>query len=122
MWGTLLTWIAFLLAWDCYWIQSDCIHHRDRMHGFDQRGFHDVLLGRHLIVGLNVALKRPFPLVGESELARESEMARAIWCDFTPIFFCEEHQKLTHDFLASVVPTTFLVIIDFYLRSKNSSS
>jgi len=48
MWGTLLTWIAFLLAWDCYWIQSDCIHHRDRMHGFDQRGFHDVLLGRHL--------------------------------------------------------------------------
>jgi hypothetical protein len=75
-----------------------------------------------VIVGLNVALKGPFPLVGESELARESEMARAIWCDFTPIFFCEEHQKLTHDFLASVAPTTFLVIIDFYLRSKNSSS
>jgi hypothetical protein len=28
-----------------------------------------------LIVGLDVALKGPFPLVGESELARESEMA-----------------------------------------------
>jgi hypothetical protein len=36
-----------------------------------------------LIVGLDVALKRPFPLVGESELARESELAHAIWCDFT---------------------------------------
>jgi hypothetical protein len=29
-----------------------------------------------LIVGLNVALKGPFPLVGESELSRESEMSR----------------------------------------------
>jgi hypothetical protein len=42
---------------------------------------------KSLIVGLDVALKGPFPLVGESELARESEMARAIWCDFTPNFF-----------------------------------
>jgi hypothetical protein len=29
----------------------------------------------YLIVGLNVALKGPFPLVGESELSRESEMS-----------------------------------------------
>jgi hypothetical protein len=29
----------------------------------------------YVIVGLHVTLKRPFPLVGESELARESEMA-----------------------------------------------
>jgi hypothetical protein len=28
-----------------------------------------------IIVGLHVTLKGPFPLVGESELARESEMA-----------------------------------------------
>jgi hypothetical protein len=38
-------------------------------------------LSPKIIVGLDVVLKRPFPLVGESELAR------AIWCDFTPIFF-----------------------------------
>jgi hypothetical protein len=30
---------------------------------------------RNVIVGLDVALKGPFPLVGESEMARESEMA-----------------------------------------------
>jgi hypothetical protein len=30
---------------------------------------------KHLIVRLDVALKGPFPLVGESELARESEIA-----------------------------------------------
>jgi hypothetical protein len=40
-----------------------------------------------VIVGLNVALKGPFPLVGESELSRESEMSRNFWCDFTPNFF-----------------------------------
>jgi hypothetical protein len=33
------------------------------------------LLMSLLIVGLDVALKGPFPLVGESELARESEIA-----------------------------------------------
>jgi hypothetical protein len=31
---------------------------------------------RDLIVGLNVALKGPFPLVGESKLSRESKMSR----------------------------------------------
>jgi hypothetical protein len=40
-----------------------------------------------IIVGLNVALKGPFPLVGESELSRESEMSRNFWCDFTLNFF-----------------------------------
>jgi len=30
---------------------------------------------RLLIVGLNVALKGPFPLVGESKLSRESKMS-----------------------------------------------
>jgi hypothetical protein len=35
------------------------------------------LVSSDLIVGLHVTLKGPFPLVGESELARESEMARA---------------------------------------------
>jgi hypothetical protein len=29
-----------------------------------------------LIVGLNVALKGPFPLVGESEVSRESDVSR----------------------------------------------
>jgi hypothetical protein len=61
-----------------------------------------------LIVGLDVELKGPFPLVGESELACN------FWCDFTP--------KIAHDFLASVASTTFLVIIGFYLRTKSSSS
>jgi hypothetical protein len=41
-----------------------------------------VVIGiRLVIVGLDVALEGPFPLVGESELAR------AIWCDFTLNFF-----------------------------------
>ena len=31
---------------------------------------------KEIIVGLNVALKRPFPLVGESKLSRESKMSR----------------------------------------------
>jgi hypothetical protein len=33
-------------------------------------------VGTCVIVGLNVALKGPFPLVGESKLSRESEMSR----------------------------------------------
>jgi len=40
-----------------------------------------------LIVGLNVALKGPVPLVGESKLSRESKMSRNFWCDFTLNFF-----------------------------------
>jgi hypothetical protein len=31
---------------------------------------------QYLIVGLNVALKGPFPLVGESEVSRESDVSR----------------------------------------------
>jgi hypothetical protein len=33
------------------------------------------------VVGLDVALKGPFPLVGESDVSRN------FWCDFTPNFF-----------------------------------
>jgi hypothetical protein len=39
-------------------------------------GLASVRVGRS-IVGLNVALKGPFPLVGESKLSRESEMSRS---------------------------------------------
>jgi hypothetical protein len=53
---------------------------------------HEILIlawrvGKEVIVGLNVALKGPFPLVGESELSWESEMSRNFWCDFTLNFF-----------------------------------
>jgi hypothetical protein len=38
-------------------------------------------LSHHLIVGLDVALKGPFPLVGESKLSRESKMSRtSLFC------------------------------------------
>jgi len=33
-------------------------------------------VGTCVIIGLNVALKRPFLLVGESKLSRDSEMSR----------------------------------------------
>jgi hypothetical protein len=42
-----------------------------------------------LIVGLNVALKGPHPLVGESEVSRESDVSRT-----TPKLLCDRGQEL----------------------------
>jgi len=42
---------------------------------------------RTIIVGLNVALKGPYPLVGESDVSRESEVSRT-----TPKLLCDRGQ------------------------------
>jgi len=75
----------------------------------------------YLIVGLNVATKGAPPFSRGKQLVpgKQDVLRYLVW--FHTKNFYQEYQKLIHDFLASIAPMTFLVIIGFYLRFKNSS-